>query len=134
MAFFPNTLYMEETQNLDKLIKICISRGISPVKGALVSRDTQGGIKMRIMYSVLNILYSNKARSKLYALTQKDIIEALAADGEMWSERTIYNKLKALEEQKFIATGLRQSNSNTYYVTSEGINWMKEVEGDTENE
>lgn len=89
---------------------------------------------MRIMYSVLNILYSNKARSKLYALTQKDIIEALAADGEVWSERTIYNKLKALEEQKFIATGLRQSNSNTYYVTSEGINWMKEVEGDTENE
>ena len=78
---------------------------------------------MRIMYSILNILYSNKARSKLYALTR-----------ETWSERTIYNKIRALEDQKFIEKGLRQSNSNTYYVTSEGINWMKEMEGDTENE
>jgi len=86
------------------------------------------------MYSILNILYSNKARSKLYALTQKDIIEALAADGEVWSERTIYNKIRALEEQGFIEKGLRQSNSNTFYVTSEGIDWMKEMEGDTENE
>jgi len=89
---------------------------------------------LRIMYSILNILYSNKARSKLYALTQKDIIEALAADGEVWSERTIYNKIRALEEQGFIEKGLRQSNSNTFYVTSEGIDWMKEMEGDTENE
>ena len=31
------------------------------------------------MYSILNILYSNGAKSKLYALSQKDIIEALAA-------------------------------------------------------
>ena len=87
---------------------------------------------MRIMYSILNILYFNKARSKLYALTKEDITEALASDGEKWSERTIYNKIRALEDRKFIEKGL--SNSNTYYVTSEGINWMKEMEGDTENE
>lgn len=93
-----------------------------------------GGIKLRIMYSILNILYSNKARSKLYALTREDITEALASDGETWSKRTIYNKIRTLEDRKFIEKGLRQSNSNTYYVTSEGIEWMKEVEGDTENE
>ena len=46
---------------------------------------------MRIMYSILNILYTNKAQSKLYALTQKDIEEALIADGEKWCERTVYN-------------------------------------------
>lgn len=34
---------------------------------------------MGIMYSILNILYTNKAQSKLYALTQKDIEEALIA-------------------------------------------------------
>ncbi|HAI92917.1 MAG TPA: hypothetical protein DCM21_10395 [Butyrivibrio sp.] len=89
---------------------------------------------MRIMYSILNILYANKANSQLYALTQVDIIEIMAADGEKWSDRTIYNKIKELREKGFVSTGLRKSNSNTYYITSEGINWMKEVEGDTDNE
>lgn len=89
---------------------------------------------MRIMYSILNILYANEARSKLYALSQKDIIEALAVDGEKWSDRTVYNKLRALVNHGFIKEGLKKSNSNTFYVTSEGIDWMKEVEGDTENE
>lgn len=50
---------------------------------------------MRIMYSILNILYSNKANSQLYALTQIDIMEAMIADGEKWSDRTIYNKVNA---------------------------------------
>ena len=89
---------------------------------------------MRIMYSILNILYSNKARSKLYALTREDITEALASDGETWSERTVYNKIRALVKQGYVKEGLRKSNSNTFYLTSEGIEWMKEVEGDTENE
>ena len=54
---------------------------------------------MRIMYSILNILYANKANSQLYALTQVDIIEIMAADGEKWSDRTIYNKIKELREK-----------------------------------
>lgn len=41
---------------------------------------------MRTMYLILNILYSNGAKSKLYALSQKDIMEALEADGEKWSD------------------------------------------------
>mgnify|MGYP001163144385 CR=1 FL=1 len=89
---------------------------------------------MRIMYSILNILCSNKANSQLYALTQVDIMEAMETDGEKWSDRTIYNKIKELRKKGFVSTGLRQSNSNTYYITSEGVNWMKEVEGDTDNE
>ncbi|MBU5473971.1 archaellum operon transcriptional activator EarA family protein [Roseburia sp. MSJ-14] len=89
---------------------------------------------MRIMYSILNILYSNKANSQLYALTQKAISEAMVADGEKWSDRTIYDKIAALIKKGFIDRGLREGNSNTYYITSEGINWMKEVEGDTDNE
>ena len=89
---------------------------------------------MRIMYSILNILYVNKAQSKLYALTQKDIEEALVADGETWCDRTVYNKLKALMKQGYIKEGLRQGNAYTFYITPGGIEWMKEVEGDTENE
>lgn len=71
---------------------------------------------MRIMYSILNILFSNKANSQLYALTQVDIMEAMETDGEKWSDRTIYNKIKELRKKGFVSTGLRQSNSNTYYI------------------
>ena len=85
---------------------------------------------MRIMYSI----YTNKAQSKLYALTQKDIEEALIADGEEWCERTVYNKIRALVKQGYVKEGLRKGNANTFYLTPEGIEWMKDVEGDTENE
>ena len=70
---------------------------------------------MRIMYSILNILFSNKANSQLYALTQVDIEEALVKQG-------------------YVKEGLRKGNANTFYLTPEGIEWMKDVEGDTENE
>lgn len=89
---------------------------------------------MRIMYSILNILFSNKANSQLYALTQVDIEEALIADGEEWCERTVYNKIRALVKQGYVKEGLRKGNANTFYLTPEGIEWMKDVEGDTENE
>ena len=89
---------------------------------------------MSIMYSILNILYTNKAQSIIYALTQKDNEEALIADGEKWCERTDYNKIRALVKLGYVKEGLRKSNSNTFYLTSEGVEWMKEVEGDTENE
>ena len=51
---------------------------------------------MRIMYLILNLLYNADAKSKLIALTQKQIIEALEADGNSWNERTIYNHLKEM--------------------------------------
>ena len=89
---------------------------------------------MRTMYLILNILYSNGAKSKLYALSQKDIIEALEADGEKWSERTIYNKIRELSKNRYILDGLRQGNAKTFYISNAGINWMKDVEGATENE
>lgn len=89
---------------------------------------------MRIMYSILNILFSNKANSQLYALTQVDIEEALIADGEEWCERTVYNKIRALVKQGYVKEGLRKGNANTFYLTPEGIEWMKDVEGDTKNE
>lgn len=89
---------------------------------------------MRTMYSILNILYRNGAKSKLYALSQKDIMEALEAEGEKWSERTIYNKIRELSSKKLILDGLRQGNSKTFYIGQEGIEWMKEMEGDNEDE
>lgn len=89
---------------------------------------------MRTMYLILNILYSNGAKSKLYALSQKDIMEALEADGEKWSEKTIYNKIRELAKCGHVLEGLRQGNAKTFYISQAGIDWMKDVEGATENE
>lgn len=89
---------------------------------------------MRIMYSILNILYSNGAKSKLYALSQKDIVEALAADGEKWNERTVYNRLREMSDKKYILDGLKKGNAKTFYIGQAGIDWMKEVQGEDEEE
>lgn len=89
---------------------------------------------MRIMYLILNVLYSNSAKSKLYAFSRDDIMEILVADGEKWSERTIYNKIRELSKNKYILEGLPQGNSKTFYISQAGIDWMKEVEGETDNE
>ena len=89
---------------------------------------------MRIMYSILNILYSNGAKSKLYALSQKDILEALAADGETWKERTIYLKLRELLNNHLILEGLKRGNAKTFYICQAGIDWMKELQGDDNEE
>lgn len=89
---------------------------------------------MRTMYSILNILYSNGAKSKLYALSQKDIIEALEAEDEKWCEKTVYNKLRELVSKKFILEGLKQVNAKTFYISQAGIDWMKDMEGESEDE
>lgn len=61
-------------------------------------------------------------------------MEALEAEGEKWSERTIYNKIRELSSKKLILDGLRQGNSKTFYIGQTGIEWMKEMEGDSEDE
>lgn len=91
-------------------------------------------MQLRTMYSILNILYSNGANSKLYALSQKDIIEALEVEDEKWCERTVYNKLRELLEKQFILEGLKRVNAKTFYISQAGIDWMKEVEGENDNE
>ena len=89
---------------------------------------------MRIMYSILNILYSNGAKSKLYALSQKDIIEALEIEDEKWCDKTVYNKIRLMVNKKYIMEGLKQVNAKTFYITQAGIDWMKEMEGEGEDE
>lgn len=83
---------------------------------------------MRIMYSILNILYSNGVKGRLLALTRKEIQELMDADGEKWNERTIYNRLRELEEKHYIGAGLKRSNAKTFFISPEGIAWMKEIE------
>ena len=84
---------------------------------------------MRINYAILYYLINNNAKSKLNAIMQVEMVENLdKGNGEKWSERTIYNKLKQLQKLGYIQTGLRTGNSNTYYITQKGVEWMQEVE------
>ena len=89
---------------------------------------------MRVMYSILNILHSNGAKSKLYALSQVDIMEALEADGESGCERTVYNKIRELVKKQYICEGLKRGNAKTFYIGQAGVDWMKEMEGEVDDE
>lgn len=51
-----------------------------------------GEIKLRIMYLMLNILYTNRVRNKLYVLTQKNIEETLIVDGVEILQKTIFKR------------------------------------------
>lgn len=82
------------------------------------------------MYTILYILYSNGAKSKLVAATQKQIQDALEADGEKLCDRTVYNNIRKLANKGFIAEGLLHSNAKSYYITTAGIKWMKEIEAE----
>lgn len=86
---------------------------------------------MRIMYLILNLLYNADAKSKLIALTQREIMEALKADGNAFSERTIYNRLKDLLNNGYVGIGMKNGNAMTYYILQPGIAFMKEMEAET---
>lgn len=80
------------------------------------------------MYDILNLLYVSGAKSKLVAATQKQIKETLEQDDNKLCDRTVYNNIRKLSEQGFIAEGLRRGNAKSYYITTDGISWMREME------
>lgn len=80
------------------------------------------------MYNILNLLYSNGAKSKLVAATQRQIQEELANSGTKLCDRTVYNNIRKLASKGFIDEGLRHRNEKSYYVTAAGVEWMREIE------
>lgn len=82
------------------------------------------------MYNILYLLYSSGAKSRLVAATQKQIQETLARDGDRLCDRTIYNNIRRLAKLGYIAEGLLHGNAKSYYITADGIEWMKETEAE----
>ena len=80
------------------------------------------------MYNILNLLYSNGAKSKLVAATQRPIQEELAHNGTKLCDRTVYKNIRKLVSKGFIDEGLRRRNEKSYYVTAAGAEWMREIE------
>ncbi len=84
---------------------------------------------MRIEYLILNLLYRSEAKSKLIAATQQNIVEGLAAEGEKYTSRTIYEHLRKLLKLEYVKNGIPGANAAyTYYITKAGMNWLKEME------
>lgn len=82
------------------------------------------------MYRILNLLYSNGAKSKLVAATQKQIQEELANNEVKLCDRTVYNNIRKLSKQGLIEEGLLRGNAKSYYITPAGVEWMREVEAE----
>lgn len=80
------------------------------------------------MYNILNLLYSNGAKSKLVAATQKQIQEELAYNGMQVCERTVYNNIRKLSKEGLIEAGISHGNAKSYYISSKGIAWMRDME------
>ena len=80
------------------------------------------------MYNILYLLYSSGAKSRLVVATQRQIQETLMQDGDKMCDRTIYNNIRKLAKLGYIAEGLLHGNAKSYYITADGIAWMKETE------
>lgn len=80
------------------------------------------------MYNILNLLYTNGAKSKLVAATQKQIQEELGSYGTNVCERTVYNTIRKLSKEGLIEEGMTRRNAKTYYISSKGIAWMRDME------
>ena len=85
---------------------------------------------MRITYLILKIMCDTNSKSKLNALTQKQIVEALKDNDCLRNERTVYNNLKEMLKKGYVGEGMKCGNAMTYYVRIEGINFMKEMESE----
>ncbi len=82
------------------------------------------------MYEILHLLYENGAKSKLVAATQRQIQEELANAGMELCDRTVYNNIRKLAKQGFIGEGITRGNAKSYHITTEGIEWMREMEAE----
>lgn len=77
---------------------------------------------------ILNLLYSNDAKSKLIAMPIKDIQAAMETEGDGYCWKTIYNKIRELLKCGHIKEGMKIGNKRCYYISTEGIAWMADME------
>ena len=83
---------------------------------------------MRVQYLILNLLYTSDAKSKLIAMPIKDIQTVMEQEGDGYCWKTIYNSIRELLKKEFLKEGMKMGNKSTYYISKEGIKWMREVE------
>lgn len=124
---------MHERHSVKSKLQRVVSKQNIVEGGSYVTLQTRRKeIMLMNMYSILNLLYTSGAKSKLVALTLKDIHEAMLEEVEKISEKTVYKNIRKLSECGYIAEGLRHGNAKSFYVTAKGIDWMKELEAEVD--
>lgn len=81
-----------------------------------------------ISYLILSWLYRNDAKSKIIAATKKMILDGLAEEGTSYCDRTIHNNLKQLMQDGYVKNGVTKGCAFTYYITTKGMTWLKDME------
>lgn len=77
----------------------------------------------KLEFLILSILLSNGAVSKFSGMTVTDIITAENLNHHI---TTIHNHLKAFCKQGLVAVGAKDGKALTFYITSKGIQKLKE--------
>lgn len=53
--------------------------------------------------------------------------ELRQAEDVGYKENTIYKTARELEQQSFLAKGIKDSRAVTYYITKQGINFLERI-------
>ncbi len=77
----------------------------------------------RLDYIILDTLYDGDFKDYYHAIT---IAEMLELNNDSLKRMTVYKKLQKLVEAEYIAKGIIDNHSDTYYLLEKGI---KTVEG-----
>ena len=80
----------------------------------------------RLDYIILDTLYDGGFKDYYHAIT---ILEMLELNNNSLKRMTVYKKLQKLVEAEYIAKGIIDNHSDTYYLLEKGI---KTVEGGRE--
>lgn len=79
-------------------------------------------------YNILEAIIDKNNKTKgviaLYGTTKKEI-----EDKTSLSKTKIFTALQKFENQGLVKKGLKQGNSNSYYLTEEGLLKLKEIKG-----
>lgn len=73
----------------------------------------------KLAYLILNVLKNEDAVNGMSSMSAADVHFAIA--GSRYSYSAVYKKLKELIIMGHVARGIKDGNSNTYFVTSSGI-------------
>ena len=78
----------------------------------------------RLEYIILKSLYKYKANSFNNAITQNE----LNLDELGYSKKTVYRHICNLKKNTLIEYGPFEGRTNTFYLTTKGLNFLHELE------
>lgn len=79
----------------------------------------------KLAYLILSVMNDMGAFSKMSSITANDICFEIKESNYSYS--AVYKKLRWLMENGKVAAGIKDGNSNTYFITKSGIELLENI-------